>query len=84
MGLLKEGIQLAKEALEISERLSHTAGQAQSWIQLAWLLWRDNQLDVAEQAASRAVGLLPEKGDQFQVCGSHRVLDKIYRSKDEA
>ena len=60
MGLLKEGIQLVKEASEIGE-----------------------QLDTAEEAASHAIALFPENGEQHRLCGSHRILGNIYRSKGE-
>jgi hypothetical protein len=32
---------------------------------LAWLLLRKKQLDAAEEAASRAIDLLPEEGEQL-------------------
>lgn len=44
---------------------------------LARLLRRDKQLD----PASRAIGLITEKGNQYQACESHHVLGRIYRSK---
>ena len=50
-------------------------------INLARLLASDNQLDAAEEAASRAMDLLPGEGEQFRVCNGHRVLGKIYCSK---
>jgi len=83
MGLPKEGIQQAKEALEIYESLGNTVEQAWSLNYLAWLLHSDDQLDAAEEAASRMVGLIPEKGNQFLACDSHRVLGNIYQSKGE-
>jgi tetratricopeptide (TPR) repeat protein len=81
MGLTKEGIQQAKEALRIYERLSDRAEQAECLIALGWLLHSDNQLDAAEEAAFRAIYLLPETGEQFRVCGAHRLLGDTYRSK---
>ena len=83
MGLYDEGIGLVQEALGILERLGDTAGQARCLMDLASLLYSDKQLDAAEKAASRAVDLHSEKGNQYQVCGSHRVLGEIYRSKGE-
>jgi tetratricopeptide (TPR) repeat protein len=82
--LHKEGIQQAEESLEISERLGDTYEQAQSLRQLARLLCSDNQLDAAEEAASRSIDLLPDNTEQFDVCQGHRVLGEIYRSKGEA
>ena len=81
MGLYKEGIQQAHEAAEIFERLGNTADQAQCLIYLAYVLHEDKQFDAAEEAASRAIYLLPEKGEQFRVCGGHRALGDIYSSK---
>ena len=53
IGLYKEGVQQAKEASEIFERLGNTLGQAVCLIDLAWALHDDDQLDAAEEAASR-------------------------------
>ena len=83
MSLRNEGIQQAKEALKIFERLGDTVEQAGCLNCLAWLLWGDEQFDAAEEAASRAIDLIPERGEQFIACESHRVLGKIYRSKGE-
>ena len=82
MHLPKEGIQLAKEALGIYERLGDTMGQARCLDNLALSLRDDNQLNAAEEAAFRAIALLPE-GEQFLLCGLHQTLGKIYRSKGE-
>ena len=81
MGHPKEGIEQAKESLEIYERLGDTVEQADCLAHLASLLCDDKQLDAAEGAAFRAITLLPEKGQQFLVCEIHQVLGKIYRSK---
>ena len=83
IGLHKEGIPQAKEASEIRGRLGDTAGQANCLIRLAFLLCSDNQLDAAEEAASRAIDLLPETGQQFRICESHRALGNIYGSKGD-
>jgi len=82
MGFYEEGIQKTKEALGIFERLGDKAKRAECLNFLAWLLYDDKQLDAAEEAASRAIDLL-EGGEQFLVCGSHRVLGNIYHSKGE-
>ena len=81
MGLYKEGIRQAKEGSEIFKRLGDTVGQAESLIDLAYVLRDDGQLDAAEEAASRGINLLPEKGEQFLACRGHRVLGDISRSK---
>jgi len=82
LGLYGEGIQRAKEASDIFERLSNTTEQAQCLITLAYSLYSDEQLDAAEEAASCAINLL-EKDEQYRVCQCHRVLGDIYGSKGE-
>jgi tetratricopeptide (TPR) repeat protein len=79
----EEGAQQAKEALEVYERLGDAEGQAGCLETLAYFLCSDNQLDAAEEMASRAIKLLPEKGQEFRVCQAHRVLGDIYHSKGE-
>ena len=83
MGLLKEGIQLAKESLEIYERLNEPVGQAQSLINLALLLSVDKQFDAAEEAASHASNLISKNGKPSLVCEFHHFLGDIHRSKGE-
>jgi len=83
MGLYDEGVQQAREGLEMYEWLGNTEGQAQFLIQLAWFFLEQEQLDAAEEAASRAMNLLPETADQSFVCNSHQILGLIYRSKGE-
>jgi len=83
LGLYKEGIECAEEALKISERLGDTTRQAWCLNKLAWLLLDDKQLDAAKEAASRALDLFPEKGQESQVTDCHGVLGKIYGSKGE-
>ena len=80
-GFYREGIDQAKEALEISERLGDTVNQGESLIELALSLSADKQLDAAEEAASCAIKLLTGKGQEYRVCRSHDVLGDIYRSK---
>jgi len=83
MGLHEEGIRLAKEALEIFERLGGAIEQALCLKDLAWVLWEDKQLDAAEETASRMISLIPEKGHQSLVYESHRILGNIYHFKGE-
>ena len=83
LGLYKEGIEQAKEALEIEEQLNDKSRLAYAWNDLALLLHADDQLDAAEEATSRAINLLLDKGNQFQVCRSHRRLGDIYCDKGE-
>ena len=82
LGHYKEGIGQVKEALEIDERLNQVSGQADSWQRLARLLYADEQLDAAEEAAFRAINLL-DQGEQFTVCKCHCLLGLIYHSKGE-
>jgi len=83
MGIHKEGIQQAEGASEIFERVGDTARQARCLVGLAWLLYDDDQLDTAEETASRAINLLSERDEKFQACRCHRVLGEIYHSKGE-
>ena len=82
VGLYKEGIAQAKEALEIYKRLNHISGQALSLQPLARLLYDDDQLDAAEETALRVIDLSGE-GNQFVVCDCYLILGKICRSKGE-
>ena len=83
MGLYKEGIQQAEEASGILERLGRTANQAGCLIDLALLLHDDKQFNAGEEAASRAINLLPKSGEQFLVCQGHHVLGSIHSSKND-
>jgi len=83
LGLNEEGMEQAKEALEIYERLNSISGQARSLSCLAWLLETDGQLDAAEEAASRAIDLLPNEGEEYLAAECHRLLSDTYHSKGE-
>ena len=83
LGFSKEGIQQAEEALEILERINDTKGRATCLDNLAWSLYYDNQFDAAENAASRAIGLVSEKSQDHLLSRLHRVLGLIHRSKGE-
>jgi tetratricopeptide (TPR) repeat protein len=83
LGFTKEGIQQAREALEIYQRLGSTVGQARCLRFLARLLLKDQKLDAAKKAASQAIDLLPEKGQEFLLFQSHRLLGDIYSSEGE-
>ena len=78
-----EGIGQAKESLEIFERLGDTGKQGHSLNQLAWALFCNDQLGAAEEAASRAIQLLSEKGQEFRICESHLYIGRIYQAKGE-
>ena len=62
VGLYDEGIREAEEALGIFERIGRGAGRVRCLDALAWLYLNDNQLDAAEEAASRAINLGEGKG----------------------
>ena len=83
LSLYKEGIKQVKEALAIYERLGQVWGQADSWRFLVILLRMEERFNEAEEAASRALDMLPDKGEEFLVCQFHRVLGGIYISKKE-
>ena len=82
LDLYEEGIQQAKESLEIFERIGDIEEQTRCLKELAWLLFYDKQLDVAEETASRAINLVTVE-DQEVVCDLYRVLGGIYHSKGE-
>ena len=83
LGFFKEGISQVEEALEIYERIGDVGDQGQCLLRLALLLLENEQLDAAEEAASRAIKILPEKGQEYRACGAHRTLGAIYHSKGE-
>ena len=82
LGLFEEGIQQAKEALEIYQRVGTTIEQAWCLYFLARLLHADKQLDAAKEAASQAIDLAPEKGEEFLTCDSHRFLYAVPRARE--
>jgi tetratricopeptide (TPR) repeat protein len=81
--LYEEGKRQLEEALEIVERIGDTLEQAHCLNFLAFLLIEDREPDAAEKAASRAIDLLPEKGQEYLVCDLNQVLGNINRSKGE-
>ena len=83
LGLSREGIQQAEEALEIYKRLGDTVEQARCLEELARSLLDDNQLGAAEDTTLRIIDLLPGKGEEFPLCRSHQILGQIHCSKRE-
>ena len=83
MGLHEEGIPQAEEASQVFERLGKPVQQAESLVNLAWLLLRTEKLDAAEETAFHAINLLPEEGERFWVYNCHLILGQICRSKGE-
>ena len=82
LGIFEEGIQQAKEALEIMERVGGTTDRALCLDALARLLHDNKQLDAAQDAASGVI-ILWDKGQEFEICRSHHLLGKIQSSKGE-
>ena len=83
LGLHKEGVEQANEALEIYKRLYDITGQGLTWKELAGSLYKDQQLDAAEEASLRAIDLLADGDKQFTVCDCYRILGDICRDKGE-
>jgi tetratricopeptide (TPR) repeat protein len=83
LGLTKEGVGQAREALGIYERTNDTAGQVVCLDELARTFRNNGQLDAAEDAASRAIGLVLEKGQEHLLCRLHRSLGMIHESKGD-
>ena len=82
LGLHREGIQQAKEALEICQQLNNRLGQARCWILLTRFSFSNKQLNTAKKAASQAINLLSgEQDNQYDLCNCHQILGKIYQSK---
>ena len=50
---------------------------------LAWLFYGDKQLDATENTASRAINLIPEKGNEYFFCQLHRLLGLVHRAKGD-
>ena len=68
---------------DIFEQLGDTVEQARYFIELAWSFRYDKQLDAAKEVASRALNLLPQEGEQFQVCRCHHAFGRIYSSEGD-
>jgi tetratricopeptide (TPR) repeat protein len=82
--LYKEGVPQAEESLEIYERLGDVSGQVRALQQMALLLYFDNQLDAAEEAASRSINLLPDGSKHFLVCQAYCILGGVCYSRGGA
>ncbi|KAF9780530.1 hypothetical protein BJ322DRAFT_1112528 [Thelephora terrestris] len=83
LGMYKEAIQQAKEALEIFKQLGDMREQLNCLQSLARSFLFDSRLDAAEETVSRNIELLPEKGHELHLSQSHRLLGEIYRRKGE-
>lgn len=83
LGLRREGMRWAEEALELFNQLGNSLGQATCLGTLALSLLEDNQLDAAEDIALCKLGLLPKKGREYLLCQSHHLLGIIYRRKGQ-
>ena len=78
LDFLEEAIRQAREALDIFGRLGQTRQQAHCLLVLASLLDEVEQLDAAEEAATRAMDLSENRN---QLCECHGVLGHIQQSK---
>ena len=78
-----EGVQQAKEALEILERISDVVGQAWCLSDLAYGLFDDGQPGAAKDSASRAIDLIAGEDQEYLSCRTHRVLGWIFDSEGE-
>ena len=83
LGFSEEGVQQAKEALEIFVRVNDVTQQAGCLSDLARSLFDNKQFDAAQDAASRGIGLISDQDDGHLVCKLHRVLGLIHGSKGE-
>jgi tetratricopeptide (TPR) repeat protein len=83
LDLDEEGMEQAKEALGIYERLDDVLGQARSLSRIARFLHDNGQLDAAERAASQVIDRFSVRGEHYSVCQCYRILGNIYHSKGE-
>jgi len=81
LGLYKEGIEQAEEALGIYKQTNHIPSQVLAYQQLSLLFHGNKQLDSAEEAALKAISLLPDEDSPLEVCQCKQVLATIYCSK---
>ena len=84
LGLREEGMQQAREAVEIYKRLNSVLGQSNALQLLGRLLHENKQLAAAEKAIFQAISLLFDRDEPLVVCRCHRNLGDIYSSKGEA
>ena len=78
-----EGLQQVNEALEISERIGDTIGQAWCLNFRAYLQFDRSQLDDAKDAAFRAIDLIAGKDQEYLVSLIHVVLGRTFHSQGE-
>ena len=83
LGLYEEGIQQAKEALELYTQVDDELGRLYSLEELAWLFYDAKQLDASEEAVLRVIDLSGE-GNQYGVCRGYRLLGSICDSRGDA
>jgi len=76
-----EGEKRAREALEAYEQLGDTVGQADCLSSLGLMLCKSGRVDAGEEAVSRAIKLLPEKGNEYLLSLCHCYFGMIYESR---
>ena len=82
LGLCEEGIQQAREALGVYERLGIQTDQVWCLNVLSHLLLEDKQFDAAEEAITRSLNLMDGSAG-FPLCQAHRILGDVFRCKGE-
>ena len=83
LDLYGEGIRKAEEALEISERIGDTIGQALCLRALAMALVDDRKLNAARNTASRALSLITENHQEYLLSLVHLILGRIHLYEGE-
>ena len=83
LGLVQEGLDQAREAVEIFERIGDIKKHGYSLLTLATILAKDRQLDAADEVASRILQLRPEKDEEYLACHAHVTLCAINTIKGD-
>ena len=84
LGLLEEGIQQEKKALEISQQVKDAGLQTQSLTLLAQLFLQDNQVAAAEETASQAIAIFSENSLPTIFIECRYILGEVYRVKSNS
>ena len=81
--LAQEALGQAMEAVEIFERIGDIKTHGCSLFTLAIVLAGNDQPEAAEEAASRILQLIPEKGEEYLACYAHIFLCALYGGRGE-
>ena len=82
-GFYAEGISQIEEALEIYEKLDDATKQVHCLHGLALLFVKDDQVDAAEEATSRAINLSSDRPSKSQLYERHHILGHIRQCRGE-